>query len=97
MGTGREELAARLAEAVEGREGDELVDAVKRLAGELDDRGREQLGELLLERAGREGGFDYALARRISEPALPLFRPRPVEPGLEPPRPRRRGGRSRGG
>ena len=84
------ELAARLDEAVAGREGRELVDAVRDLAEGLDDEERAELGRLLLERAGEQGSFDYGLIRRIQEPYLQLFRPRPVEPGYEPPRFRRR-------
>lgn len=89
MGRSRQELAARLDEVSEGRSGRELVDAVKRLADGLDEEEREELGRLLLERAAEEGSFDYGLIRRISEPYLQLFRPRPVEPGREPRRRRR--------
>jgi hypothetical protein len=86
-----EDLALRLEEAIQGREGPELVEAVRALAGELGEEDRERLGRMLVERARDQGGFDYGLIRRIEEPYLQLFRPRPVEPGYDRPRPRRRG------
>ncbi len=89
-GTRREALGRRLEEAIAGREGPELVEAARSLADDLDEEEREELGRLLLERAGEQGSFDYGLIRRIQEPYLQLFRPRPVEPGYEPPRVRRR-------
>jgi hypothetical protein len=89
------DLAARLEEATAGREGRELVEAVRRLADGLGEEERAELGRLLLARVGEQGSFDYGLIRRIEEPYLQLFRPRPIEPGREPPRPRR-GRRGRG-
>jgi hypothetical protein len=89
-GTRREALARRLEEAIAGREGSDLVEAARSLADDLGEEEREELGRLLLERAGEEGSFDYGLIRRIQEPYLQLFRPRPLEPGYEPPRFRRR-------
>lgn len=85
-----ERLAARLEEAIAGREGRELVDAVRALADGLDEEERALLGRLLVERAREQGSFDYGLIRRIEEPYLTLFRPRPAEPGYERPRFRRR-------
>jgi hypothetical protein len=84
------DLALRLDEAIAGREGADLVEAVRRLGDELDEPGREELGRMLVDRAKEQGGFDYGLIRRIEEPYLQLFRPRPVEPGLDRPRPRLR-------
>ena len=92
MSADERELAARLEAAVAGREGPELVEAVRVLAEGLDEERRAVLGRLLLERAREQGGFDYGLIRRIEEPYLQLFRPRPVEPGHEPRRRRWRRG-----
>ena len=86
------ELRARLDAAAAGREGPELVAAVRALADDLDEADRETLGRLLLERAKEQGSFDYGLIRRIQEPYLQLFRPRPEEPGREPRRRRWRRG-----
>jgi hypothetical protein len=85
-----DELALRLEAAVAGRNGSELVEAVRTLAESLGEDDRERLGRMLVDRAREQGSFDYGLIRRIEEPYLQLFRPRPEEPGYERPRFRRR-------
>jgi hypothetical protein len=84
------DLSVRLEETTAGLAGRELVEAVRSLADGLDGDEREELGRLLVERAREQGSFDYGLIRRIEEPYLQLFRPRPSEPGYEPLRFRRR-------
>jgi hypothetical protein len=83
-------LAMRFESATAGLEGPQFVEAVRVFAERLDDEERAELGRLLLARARQQGSFDYGLIRRIQEPYLQLFRPRPIEPGYEPPRFRRR-------
>ena len=81
MSGSRQDLAARLDVLAAEHDGPAFVDAVERLADELDDDGRTVLGELLVERADERGGFDYGLIRRIDEPRWKLFGRRPDEPG----------------
>jgi hypothetical protein len=77
----RRTLSERVDELADEHDGSAFVAAVKGLAGELDEKERALLGEVLLERAERRGGFDYSLLRRIDEPRWQLFPRRPQEPG----------------
>jgi hypothetical protein len=74
-------IEQRVDELASEHEGDAFVAAVKRYAAELDDGDRKLLGEVLVERAGREGQADYGLIRRIDEPRWRLFGRPPNEPG----------------
>jgi hypothetical protein len=56
-------LEERIAVLAENRE--TFVAEVERLATELDDKEREVLGEILLERANEEGVFADAYERRV--------------------------------
>jgi hypothetical protein len=55
----RDEIEARLDELARELDGPDFVAAVKRLDGELDERGREILAELLLERVREDGAAEY--------------------------------------
>jgi ATP-dependent helicase YprA (DUF1998 family) len=79
----RRRIEERVDEFASEHGGEAFVAAVKQYASELDDEERRILGEVLVERANREGGVDYALVRRIDEPRWRLFggRRRPREPG----------------
>lgn len=68
-------------------EGRAFVAAVEAFAAELAEEDRALLGEVLMERAGERGDFDYGLIRRVDEPRWKLFGRRSTEPG-RPNRPR---------
>lgn len=61
----RAALAARVDALAEEQSGPALVESVQRLAAELRDDEREVLGQVLLERARREGAFDDAVMERV--------------------------------
>jgi hypothetical protein len=79
----RRRIELRVDELASEHEGEAFVAAVKRYASGLDEDERRVLGDVLVERAKREGGADYAVIRRIDEPRWNLFggRRRPREPG----------------
>ena len=83
MSLGKQALSERLDTLAAEHEGAAFVQAVERLAAELDGEDRTALGELLLARADERGGFEYGLIRRIDEPRWKLFGRRPAEPGRE--------------
>ncbi len=61
----REAIRLQVAALASEHEGGELVSALKRFADDLDPAERAVLGEVLLERAEREGVFREAFMARI--------------------------------
>jgi hypothetical protein len=84
----RRQLSERVDALAVEHEGEAFVTAVEGFAAELGEDERALLGEVLVERAGERGEFDYGLIRRVDEQRWKLFGRPPREPG----RPRKRAG-----
>jgi hypothetical protein len=64
---GRDEIGARVDALALAHEGDDFVAAVRGLADELDDDGKAELRQVLLERAADEEDFQKAVRQRFAE------------------------------
>jgi HEAT repeat protein len=64
---GRDEIGARVDALALAHEGDQFVTAVRELADELDDEGKAELRQVLLERAADEQDFQKAVRQRFAE------------------------------
>jgi hypothetical protein len=77
----RRQLSEQVDALAGEHDGEAFVAAVEGFAETLGAEERAVLGEVLVERAGERGDFDYGVIRRVDEPRWKLFGRPPREPG----------------